>query len=188
MPDERRRTPSGPDPRPSRDTIVAVATPIGESAIGVIRLSGPSALVIVEELARTSTTLSAIPSHTVRRVRIVDGKSGEILDEALCTVMRAPHSYTGEDVVELSCHGSPALLRVVVDRLRERGARLAEPGEFTRRAFLNGRLDLARAEAVALLISARTERAVKLAARGVAGGLSAELEQLRQALLDLVAG
>ena len=188
MPGERRRTPPAPDPRHSRDTIVAVATPIGESAIGVIRLSGPGALVVVEPLLRASTPLSAIPSHALRRVRIVDPRSGEILDDALCAVMRAPHSYTGEDVVELSCHGSPALLRVVVDRLRARGARLAEPGEFTRRAFLNGRLDLARAETVALLISARTERAVKLAARGVTGGLSDELEKLRQALLDLVAG
>ena len=102
--------------------------------------------------------------------------------------MRAPRSYTGEDVVELSCHGSPALLRAVLQRLVEHGARLAEPGEFTRRAFLNGRLDLAQAEAVALLISARTERAVKLAARSVAGELGRRLHALRDRLLDLVAG
>ena len=102
--------------------------------------------------------------------------------------MRAPRSYTGEDVVELSCHGSPALLRALLERLVAHGARLAEPGEFTRRAFLNGRLDLAQAEAVALLISARTERAVKLAARGVAGDLGRRLHALRERLLDLVAG
>jgi tRNA modification GTPase len=102
--------------------------------------------------------------------------------------MRSPRSYTGEDVVELSCHGSPALLRVVIERLCAAGARLAAPGEFTRRAFLNGRLDLAQAEAVAMLISARTERAVVLAARGVAGELGRRLRSLREQLLDLVAG
>ena len=114
--------------------------------------------------------------------------SGERLDDALCSVMRAPRTYTGEDVVELSCHGSPALLRVVVERLCAQGARLAAPGEFTRRAFVNGRLDLAQAEAVALLISARTERAVVLAARGVAGELGHRLRGVRERLLDLVAG
>jgi tRNA modification GTPase len=102
--------------------------------------------------------------------------------------MRAPRSYTGEDVVELSCHGSPALLRAVLERLCAQGARLAAPGEFTRRAFVNGRLDLAQAEAVALLISARTERAVMLAARGVAGELGRRLHGVRERLLDLVAG
>ena len=127
------------------------------------------------------------PSHTQRHVTIVDPASGERLDDALCSVMRAPRSYTGDDVVELSCHGSPALLRVVVERLCAQGARLAAPGEFTRRAFVNGRLDLAQAEAVALLISARTERAVVLAARGVAGELGRGLRCLRERLLDLVA-
>ena len=102
--------------------------------------------------------------------------------------MRAPRSYTGEDVVELSCHGSPALLRAVLERLCAQGARLAAPGEFTRRAFVNGRLDLAQAEAVALLISARTERAVILAARGVAGELGRRLRGVRERVLDLVAG
>jgi tRNA modification GTPase len=128
------------------------------------------------------------PSHTQRHVVIVDPTTGERLDDALCSVMRAPRSYTGEDVVELSCHGSPALLRLVVERLCAQGARLAAPGEFTRRAFVNGRLDLAQAEAVALLISARTERAVVLAARGVAGELGHRLRGVRERLLDLVAG
>lgn len=132
--------------------------------------------------------LAEQPSHTQRLVRVLDPASGACLDEALCSVMRAPRSYTGEDVVELSCHGSPALLRVLVERLCAQGARLAAPGEFTRRAFLNGRLDLAQAEAVALLISARTERAVTLAARGVAGELGRGLRALRERLLDLVAG
>ena len=102
--------------------------------------------------------------------------------------MRAPRSYTGEDTVEISCHGSPALARMLVERLIAQGARLAEPGEFTRRAFVNGRLDLAQAEAVALLISARTERAVALAARGIGGDLSRRIAALRDGLVEVIAG
>jgi tRNA modification GTPase len=101
--------------------------------------------------------------------------------------MRAPHSYTGEDTVEISCHGSPALARLLIECLVAQGARLAEPGEFTRRAFVNGRLDLAQAEAVALLISARTERAVTLAARGIGGELSRKIEALREGLIEVIA-
>jgi tRNA modification GTPase len=123
----------------------------------------------------------------VRRVTLLDPRSGRSVDEALCTVMRAPRSYTGEDTVEISCHGGPALVRMLLERLVEQGARLAEPGEFTRRAFLNGRLDLAQAEAVALMISARTERGVLLAARGLAGELSSRLHDLRRELLDVIA-
>jgi tRNA modification GTPase len=151
-------------------------------------VSGPRAVAIAGTIVRARTGLEKQPSHTQRHVVIVDASTGERLDDALCSVMRAPRSYTGEDVVELSCHGAPALLRGVVERLCAQGARLAAPGEFTRRAFLNGRLDLAQAEAVALLISARTERAVLLAARGVAGELGRRLRPLRERLLDLVAG
>ena len=156
--------------------------------MGVVRLSGPRATAIAAAVVRGRRHLSEQPSHTQRLVVVVDPVTGERLDEALCVVMRAPRSYTGEDVVELSCHGSPALLRALLQRLVAHGARVAEPGEFTRRAFLNGRLDLAQAEAVALLISARTERAVKLAARGVAGELGRRLHALRDRLLNLVAG
>ena len=132
--------------------------------------------------------LAALPSHALRRVAIVDPKSGERVDTALCAVMRSPRSYTGEDVVELSCHGSPALLRMIVEWLVAGGARLAAPGEFTRRAFLNGRLDLAQAEAVALMIGARTERAVALAARALAGGFSDQVRSLQARLIDVIAG
>lgn len=161
---------------------------MGESAIGVVRVSGPEAVATVAGILKAPSPLEAFPSHALRRVAVVDPDTGARLDEALCAVMRAPRSYTGEDVVELSCHGSPALLWLVVRRLVAAGARVAEPGEFTRRAFLNGRLDLAQAEAVALVIGARTERAVALAARALAGGLSAEVRVLRDDLLDLVAG
>jgi tRNA modification GTPase len=161
---------------------------MGESAVGIIRVSGPGAIDTVARVLKTRAPLESFPSHTLRRVAVVDPATGERVDEALCAVMRAPRSYTGEDVVELSCHGSPALLRMVTRWLIEAGARLAEPGEFTRRAFVNDRLDLAQAEAVALLIGARTERAVALAARALAGGLSGRVRALREALLDLVAG
>jgi tRNA modification GTPase len=165
-----------------------VATALGESAIGVIRVSGPDAIAIVTPLLRAARPVAEFPSHTLRRVAIVDPKSRESADEALAVVMRAPNSYTGEDVVELSCHGSPALLRMVLLWLVAGGARLAEPGEFTRRAFLNGRIDLARAEAVALMIGARTDRAVSLAARALAGELSDQVHALRDGLIDLIAG
>jgi tRNA modification GTPase len=167
--------------------MVALATAPGESAVGVVRLSGPRALVIAAAVVQGRSTPEQQHSHTLRRVAIVDPETGERLDDALCAVMRAPRSYTGEDVVELSCHGSPALLRLVVERLIAQGARLALPGEFTRRAFLNGRMELAQAEAVALLIGARSERAVRLAARSLAGELGASLRALRERLLDLIA-
>jgi tRNA modification GTPase len=167
---------------------VAIATPPGVGALGVVRLSGPDAIPLTAALVKSPAAIDAQPSHTVRRVRILDPDTGAPIDDALCTIMRAPRSYTGDDVVELSCHGGAALLAMVVERVCRAGARLAAPGEFTRRAFLNGRIDLARAEAVALLINARTERAVSLAARALEGELGARLGALREGLLDLAAG
>jgi tRNA modification GTPase len=154
----------------------------------VIRVSGPDAIAIVGPLLRSAVPLAAFPSHALRRVGIVDAKSSERVDDALCAVMLAPRSYTGEDVVELSCHGSPALLRLVTQWIVAGGARLAVPGEFTRRAFLNGRLDLAQAEAVALMIGARTDRAVALAARALAGGLADQVRSWRDARVEIIAG
>jgi tRNA modification GTPase len=154
----------------------------------LIRVSGPDAIAIVAPLLRSAIPLAAFPSHVLRRVAIVDGKSGERADEALCAVMLGPRSYTGEDVVELSCHGSPALLRMVTRWIVAGGARLAAPGEFTRRAFLNGRIDLAQAEAVALMIGARTDRAVALAARALAGGLAERIRAVRDSLVEVIAG
>ena len=143
-------------------------------------------MAIAEVLVSDAGRISALPSRQLTRVSLIDA-DGAPLDEALCVVMRGPRSYTGEDVVELSCHGSPAVLRAVMSRLCAAGARLADPGEFTRRAFLNGRIDLARAEAVALLVSARTERAARLAARALSR-FGDEAARLRDALIDLVAG
>jgi tRNA modification GTPase len=166
---------------------VAIATPPGAGAIGVIRLSGPDALVFAGALLAEPALLHRQPAHTVRRVALRVRPDDAAIDEALCTVMRAPRSYTGEDVVEFSCHGSVPVLRAVVERLCRAGARLAAPGEFTRRAFVNGRMDLARAEAVALLIGARTERAAMLAARALAGDVSARIGALRDGLIDVIA-
>ena len=172
------------------DTIVAIATPPGVGAIGVIRVSGPQAIdraAALLRLAQARDLRSARP-RTLYRARVVEPGTGSEIDEALIAVMPGPRSYTGEDVVEISGHGSPVTLGEIVRILVAGGARLAEPGEFTRRAYLNGRLDLVQAEAVALLIGARTERAGRLAARQIAGALSAELNAVREAALNLIAG
>jgi len=172
------------------DTIVAIGTPPGTGAIGVIRISGPRAVPLASAMVHLSRPdgLEAVPARTVHRASIIDPQTGEELDVALVVKMMAPQSYTGEDVVELSCHGNAPLLGEVTRLLLLGGARLAEPGEFTRRAYLHGRLDLLQAEAVAELIGARTERAVRLAARQLRGGLAGVIGKIREQLLDLVAG
>jgi tRNA modification GTPase len=151
-------------------------------------VSGPAAIEAAAPLVRSRKPLADFESHRLTRVALVDPRTGEVIDDALCAVLRGPHSYTGEDTVEISCHGAPALARMLLERLACQGARVAEPGEFTRRAFVNGRLDLAQAEAVALLIGARAERAVVLAARAVAGELSSRLRAVRDRLVDAIAG
>jgi tRNA modification GTPase len=166
-----------------------VATPPGAGALGVVRISGDRAVDLCSSFLRLrSGPLATTPARALRRATIVDPASEGAVDEVLCALMRAPRSYTGEDLVEISCHGSPVILRRVVSVAVAAGARLAEPGEFTRRAFLNGRIDLAQAEAVAQLISARTERAAEHAVRAVSGGLSAPLRKIRERVLDLIAG
>jgi tRNA modification GTPase len=215
VPGARSSTRHAPEEARATDTIAALATPSGEGAIAVVRVSGPAALEIAAPLIAWTQAgakagaqagdpagrdleagapapgprreLAGLESHRLTRVTLVDPETGEVVDDALCVVMRGPRSYTGEDVVEISCHGSPALARLLLDRLIGLGARLAAPGEFTRRAFLNGRIDLAQAEAVALLISARTERAIALAARAMAGDLSRRLATIRQALIETIA-
>jgi tRNA modification GTPase len=149
----------------------------------VVRLSGPRALAIAGGVVRGRTRPDQQPSHTLRRVSVVDPATGERLDEALCAVMRGPRSYTGEDVVELSCHGAPALLRLLVERLVARGARLAQPGEFTRRAFLNGRLDLTAVEGLADLVDAETRAQARQALRQLDGALGRLYGGWRAALL-----
>jgi tRNA modification GTPase len=166
------------------DTIVALSTPPGRSGIGVIRLSGPKALDLTRRLVHDDK-FSPEPNHAKLKT-ILDSDTGEILDQALITFFKAPHSFTGEDIVELSCHGSPVLLRRLMDLLLSLDARAAGPGEFTLRAVANGRLNLSQAEAVRDLIDAQTDAAVRQAARQMKGELSARLQPVKDALLDII--
>ena len=170
------------------DTIVAVSTATGRGAIGIVRLSGPQALAIVAEAFRPAG-LPRLPddSHVIHYGRIVDPADGETIDEVLVGVMRAPRTYTREDVVEVNCHGGPVAQRAVLRLLVRLGARLAEPGEFTRRAFLNGRIDLAQAESVASIVAARSSGALRASLRQLEGGLSERLRMVRRELLGQLA-
>ncbi len=165
-----------------RDTIAAIATPYGESAIGIVRLSGEKSLEILKKIFKSPS--GKIKPRYAHYGYIVN-KNGEPIDEAVVIYYKAPHSYTGEDMVEINLHGNPLILKEVLNRILEEGARLAEPGEFTKRAFLNGKLDLTQAEAVAELISAKTELARKLALNQLRGALSREIKPLREELLML---
>lgn len=166
------------------DTIVAVATPPGIGAIGVIRISGTSALPISNKLF-VSKDLLQQPTHTLH-VGILKDKD-EVLDEVVVSVFKAPKSYTGEDVVEFSCHGSAYIQQQIINACIKLGARLAKPGEFTQRAFLNGKLDLAQAEAVADLIASNTAASQKAALHTMRGGFSDNLKSLRDRLITFSA-
>ncbi|HEX8177340.1 MAG TPA: tRNA uridine-5-carboxymethylaminomethyl(34) synthesis GTPase MnmE [Pyrinomonadaceae bacterium] len=168
----------------STDTIVALSTPPGRSGIGVIRLSGPRSLEITRALV-SDNQFRPEPNHA-RLHTVYDLESKDALDRALITYFKAPHSFTGEDVVELSCHGSPVLLRRLVDLILTLDARLAGPGEFTLRALSNGRINLSQAEAVRDLINAQTDSAIKQAARQLRGELSSYLQPIKDALLDVI--
>jgi tRNA modification GTPase len=166
------------------DTIVAVATPPGIGALGIIRLSGGEAIRIVNDLF-PSKDLEKQSSHTLHVGFL--RQDGKALDEVVVSLYKAPRSYTGEDIVEISCHGSPFILQQVIDACTRQGARIAKPGEFTQRAFLNGKLDLAQAEAVADLIASNTEASHKTALNNIRGGFSHSLKQLREQLIKFSA-
>ncbi len=162
-------------------TIVALATPPGVGAIGVIRLSGSRAIVIADVIFK-GKRLENQPSHTAHFGKIT-APDGRILDEALVTIFKGPHSYTGEHTAEISCHGSPYILQEVIQLCMQHGARMAEPGEFTFRAFLNGKMDLSQAEAVADLIASESEAAHAVALRQLRGGFKDEIQRLREELI-----
>jgi tRNA modification GTPase len=162
------------------DTIVALATPPGVSAIGVVRLSGKKALWIIDQLF-PSKNLTDQPSHSLHVGFIHNGE--KILDEVVVAIYRNPRSYTGEDLVEISGHGSPYVLQQIIDACMKNGARLAKPGEFTQRAFLNGKMDLTQAEAVADLIASNTASSQKAALHNIRGGFSNQLRELREKLI-----
>ena len=171
------------------DTIAAIITPSGTGGVGIVRLSGAEAVAI---LARVFAGKKPGLPSTWRAYTLhygwIKAPSGDVVDEALVSVMRAPGSYTCEDVVEISCHGGPAAVRAVLELCLAQGARLAQPGEFTKRAFLNGRIDLAQAEAVLDIIGARTEAALRASEHQLKGDLSSELEMLREMLLNVLSG
>lgn len=171
------------------DTIAAIATPLGEGGLAVIRLSGPLAIEVADRCfvpaGKSSLKPSAASTHTIQYGHIT--RKGRRVDEVLLAVMRAPRTFTREDVIEITCHGGVLPSKMVLDAVLACGARLAEPGEFTRRAFLNGRLDLAQAEAVADLIHSRTELALRAANEQLAGKLSQRINQLREQMLKILA-
>ncbi|MGG3873272.1 tRNA uridine-5-carboxymethylaminomethyl(34) synthesis GTPase MnmE [Brevibacillus laterosporus] len=169
------------------DTIAGVATPMGEGGIAVIRVSGDDAISIVDKIYRGKNKLSTVDSHTIHYGALVDPVANEQVEEVLVSVMKAPRTFTREDVVEINCHGGLISVEKVLDLVLEHGARLAEPGEFTKRAFLNGRIDLSQAEAVIDLIRAKTDKALKVALSQVEGKLSKLIKGLRQELIEAMA-
>lgn len=169
------------------DTIAAVATPMGEGGIAVIRVSGPEAIEVVDHIYRGKQKLSTVDTHTIHYGYLVDPQTGDRVEEVLVSVMKAPRTFTREDVVEVNCHGGIVSVERVLELILDYGARLAEPGEFTKRAFLNGRVDLSQAEAVIDLIRAKTDRALKVALNQVEGKLSRLIRQLRQNLIEAMA-
>ena len=170
------------------ETICSISTPIGMGGIGIIRMSGPRAVEISKKVfipVSQNGTLP-VPSYTIRYGKAIDPRNQNVLDEVLLTIMRAPKTYTREDVVEINCHSGPVILQKILMTLVSLGARPAEPGEFTKRAFLNGRIDLAQAEAVISLISAKTEFALRAAVQQLSGELSQQLNQIRSQLLHIL--
>jgi len=171
-----------------RDTIAAVATPPGVGGIGLIRVSGPEAGGIARRLFRPLRPVSSLVSHRLYHGHIVAPETGAVLDEVLVTLMKAPRSFTGEDTLEISCHGGPFILRTVLEEVLRAGARPAERGEFTKRAFLNNRLDLAQAEAVLDVITSHTQAGLSAAVARLQGKLSHRIEAVRGEIIDLLAG
>lgn len=166
------------------DTIVAVSTALGDGAISIIRMSGKDSLNIINRVFKEKDLLT-VPSHTIHYGHIV--YDNEVIDEVLITVMRAPKSYTTEDVVEINTHGSIAVVNKIMEVLLILGCRLAQPGEFTKRAFLNGRIDLTQAEGVMDLINSETELSRKLAINEISGNVSKKIVDLRKRIIDLIA-
>lgn len=171
------------------DTICAVATPIGEGGIAIIRISGDKSLEIANRIfiGKNKKDILQMKTYTMKYGNIVDLDSNEIIDEVILSYMKAPHSYTGENVVEVNCHGGVIATNKVLNQIIKSGARLAEPGEFTKRSFLNGRIDLSQAEAVMDIITAKTDLSMKAAMMQKNGSLSKEIDKLRKNLLNVLA-
>ena len=171
------------------DTIAAISTPMGEGAIAIVRLSGDDAIKIAARIfdAPGQKDLNKVESHTIHYGHLQEPSTGEHVEEVMMTVMRGPKTFTREDVVEINCHGGIVSVNRVLQLALKNGARLAEPGEFTKRAFLNGRIDLSQAEAVMDLIRAKTDRAMNVALGQMEGRLSRLIKTLRQEILEMLA-
>lgn len=168
------------------DTITAISTALGEGGIAIVRVSGDEAINIVDSIYKGKNSLRDVRSHTINYGHIID-HNNEVVDEVLVSVMKAPNSFTREDVIEVNCHGGVIAAKRILELILDNGARLAEPGEFTKRAFLNGRIDLSQAEAVIDLIRSKTDRAMKLAMNQVEGKLSLKINEIRHKLLEMLA-
>lgn len=168
------------------DTIAAISTPVGEGAISIVRLSGPEAITIANRIF-SGKNLKTVPSHTLHYGKIIDPHSDELVDEVIVSVMRAPKTFTVEDIVEINGHGGIVAVKRLLQLVLDEGARLAEPGEFTKRAFLNGRIDLSQAEAVMDVISSQTNQAMQVAMNQLEGRLSKLIQKLRQHLIETIA-
>ncbi|HFE8005365.1 TPA: tRNA uridine-5-carboxymethylaminomethyl(34) synthesis GTPase MnmE [Staphylococcus aureus] len=169
------------------DTITSISTPMGEGAIGIVRLSGPQAVEIADKLYKGKHLLNDVPSHTINYGHIIDPESKEVVEEVMVSVLRAPKTFTREDIIEINCHGGILTINRVLELTMTYGARMAEPGEFTKRAFLNGRIDLSQAEAVMDFIRSKTDRASKVAMNQIEGRLSNLIKKQRQSILEILA-
>lgn len=172
-----------------KETIAAIATALSDSGIGIVRISGENAIYIVDSIFRSTSgkkILTKVQSHTIHYGYIVD-KDENIIDEVMTSVMKAPKSYTMEDTVEINCHGGVLVMQKVLETVLQAGARLAEPGEFTKRAFLNGRIDLSRAEAVIDVIHSQNEYALSSSVSQLKGRLSDKIRSLREDILYQIA-
>lgn len=169
------------------DTITSISTPMGEGAIGIVRLSGPQAVEIADKLYKGKHLLNDVPSHTINYGHITDPESKEVVEEVMVSVLRAPKTFTREDIIEINCHGGILTINRVLELTMTYGARMAEPGEFTKRAFLNGRIDLSQAEAVMDFIRSKTDRASKVAMNQIEGRLSDLIKKQRQSILEILA-
>ncbi|HDD7603674.1 TPA: tRNA uridine-5-carboxymethylaminomethyl(34) synthesis GTPase MnmE [Staphylococcus aureus] len=169
------------------DTITSISTPMGEGAIGIVRLSGPQAVEIADILYKGKHLLNDVPSHTINYGHIIDPESKEVVEEVMVSVLRAPKTFTREDIIEINCHGGILTINRVLELTMTYGARMAEPGEFTKRAFLNGRIDLSQAEAVMDFIRSKTDRASKVAMNQIEGRLSDLIKKQRQSILEILA-
>ena len=168
------------------DTITAIATPLGEGAIGIVRISGTDAVAIANRIFQ-GKNLETVDSHTLNYGHILDPDKDEILDEVMVGVMRAPRTFTREDVIEINTHGGIAVTNEILQLILRQGARMAEPGEFTKRAFLNGRVDLTQAEAIMDIIRAKTDKAMNIAVKQLDGSLKDLIDNTRQEILNTLA-